>query len=173
MNREEIEHLIRAAGAITQSDEIIIIGSQSILGAFPNAPKSLLKSREAGLIPVQHPEHWNLIDGVLGELSPFDETFGYFADGVEENTAILPKGWKNRLVRIKNENTANISGLCLEPHDLMASKLIAARDKDLEFVSAALTEKLVSAKTIEERLNLLPSQKNQIKIATAWLNKQA
>ncbi len=88
MKREEIEHLIRAAGAITESDEIIVIGSQSILGAFPDAPDALLRSREADLIPVQHPERWNLVDGVLGELSPFDETFGYFADGVEEKAAM-------------------------------------------------------------------------------------
>jgi len=31
MKRHEIEHLIRAAGAITESTEIIVIGSQSIL----------------------------------------------------------------------------------------------------------------------------------------------
>ena len=84
MKRQEIEHLIWAAGAITESDEIIVIGSQSILGAYPDA---LLRSREADLIPVQHPERWNLVDGVLGELSPFDETFGYFADGVEEKNS--------------------------------------------------------------------------------------
>ncbi len=99
MKRHEIEHLIRAAGAITESEEIIVIGSQSILGAFPHAPNELLHSREADLIPVQHPEHADLIDGVLGELSPFDETFGYYADGVDKTTAILPEDWEDRLSR--------------------------------------------------------------------------
>ena len=42
MKRHELEHLIRAAGAITGSDEIIVIGSQAILGARPDAPPSLL-----------------------------------------------------------------------------------------------------------------------------------
>lgn len=47
MKRHELEHLIRAAGAITGADEIIVIGSQAILGARPDAPESLLRSCEA------------------------------------------------------------------------------------------------------------------------------
>ncbi|WGZ95465.1 MAG: hypothetical protein QJT81_05620 [Candidatus Thiothrix putei] len=43
MKRYEIEHLIRAAGAITQSNEIIVIGSQSIFGSYPEAPDALLQ----------------------------------------------------------------------------------------------------------------------------------
>lgn len=171
MKREQIEHLIRAAGAITESNEIIIIGSQSILGAHPDAPPELLMSREADLIPVQYPERWNLVDGVLGELSPFDETFGYFADGVEEKTAILPEGWKNRLIKIKNNNTDNVCGLCLEPHDLMASKLMAGREKDWEFVSIALDAGLVSVATIIERVQLLPTD-DKVEVVLAWLNNK-
>ena len=69
-----------------------------------------------------------MIDGVLGELSPFDETFGYYADGVHKTTAILPKDWEARLVKVNNDNTNNIIGLCLEPHDLMMSKLFVGRN---------------------------------------------
>lgn len=39
MTRSELEHLIRAAGTIVDDIEIIIIGSQSILGQFPDAPE--------------------------------------------------------------------------------------------------------------------------------------
>ena len=169
MKRQEIEHLIRAAGAITESDEIIVIGSQSILGAYPDA---LLRSREADLIPVQHPERWNLVDGVLGELSPFDETFGYFADGVEEKTAILPSGWKNRLIKIENRNTDNVYGLCLEPHDLMVSKLMAGREKDLEFVSIALDARLVSLYIIIEQVRLLQVSDERVDVVLTWLKNR-
>lgn len=34
MRRSELEHLIRAAAAITDQYEIMIVGSQSILGAI-------------------------------------------------------------------------------------------------------------------------------------------
>jgi hypothetical protein len=34
MKRSELEHLIRAAGAIADDREIVVIGSQSVLGQF-------------------------------------------------------------------------------------------------------------------------------------------
>jgi hypothetical protein len=121
---------------------------------------------------VQHPERWNLVDGVLGELSPFDETFGYFADGVEEKTAILPSGWKNRLIKIENRNTDNVYGLCLEPHDLMVSKLMAGREKDLEFVSIALDARLVSLYIIIERVRLLQVSDERVDVVLTWLKNR-
>ncbi len=167
MKRHEIEHLIRAAGAITQSSEIIVIGSQSILGSFPDAPESLLYSREADLIPVQYPERADLIDGVLGELSPFDETFGYYADGVDKTTAILPEGWEERLVRIANANTNQVIGLFLEPHDLMVSKLFAGREKDIAFIKAALEHRLVHAELIQARLTMVVGQPNTLQLVAS------
>src|SRR5262245_3747191 len=82
MNRAQLEHLIRAASVIADDDELIVIGSQSVLGQFPDAPASLLASMEADLIPRHHPERWDLIDGTIGEGSPFHLTFGYYAQGV-------------------------------------------------------------------------------------------
>ncbi|MGQ0752176.1 MAG: hypothetical protein ACT4PS_16750 [Betaproteobacteria bacterium] len=38
MKRSELEHLIRAAGRIAGDPEIVVIGSQAILGQFPDAP---------------------------------------------------------------------------------------------------------------------------------------
>jgi hypothetical protein len=81
MTRGEFEHIIRAAGAVADETRLIIIGSQAILAQFPNAPVILRQSMEADVIAVDHPEKWNLIDGTLGEGSPFHETFGYYAEG--------------------------------------------------------------------------------------------
>ena len=90
-----------------------------------------------------HPDERILvIDGAMGELSLFHETFGYFAHGVAESTAILPEGWKDRLVKIENENTMGARGWCLEVHDLAVSKLAAGRDKDLIYVRALLRRRL-------------------------------
>jgi len=52
MKRSEPEHLIRAAGSIADDAEIVVIGRQSILGQFPNAPLPLLVSAEADLFPL-------------------------------------------------------------------------------------------------------------------------
>ncbi len=37
MNRQEFEHVVRAAAGVTGQKEFIVIGSQSILGKFPDA----------------------------------------------------------------------------------------------------------------------------------------
>jgi len=44
------------------------------------------------------PEKADIIDGCIGELSPFHETFGYYAHGIGPETAVLPAKWKTRLV---------------------------------------------------------------------------
>lgn len=94
----------------------------------------------------------DLIDGVLGELSNFDETFGIHGDGVSPDTAVLPDGWRDRLIAYKNANTNGITGLCLERHDLCASKLVAFRDKDRLFVRALVSAGLVDSATLADRL---------------------
>jgi hypothetical protein len=135
MKIEELEHVIRAAAVIADDDELIIIGSQAILGAYPRAPAELLVSAEADLYPKNHPERADLIDGSIGELSPFHETFGYYAQGVAPGTALLPERWADRLIPVKSPATRGATGWCLHPHDLALSKLAAGRDKDLRFVA--------------------------------------
>jgi hypothetical protein len=49
MRRSELEHLIRAAGRIAGERELVIIGSQAVLGQFPDAPVALLMSMEVDL----------------------------------------------------------------------------------------------------------------------------
>src|SRR5689334_19999410 len=152
MNRRALEHLIRAAANIADDDEIVIFGSQAVLGQFPNAPAALCVSEEADLFPKNHPERWDLIDGSIGEGSPFHETFGYYAQGIEEGTATLPAGWKDRLIVVRNENTRNATGLCLEIHDLTISKYVAGRDKYRRFIRDAAKHRLIDKTTVLARL---------------------
>jgi hypothetical protein len=152
MTRFELEHLIRAAGAIANDTEIIVIGSQAILGQFPDAPATLRVSIEADVYPSHKPERADLIDGSIGENSAFHETFGYYAQGVGEDTAVLPKGWRKRLIRVENPNTNGIAGLCLEVHDLAISKYIAGREKDREFTRQLAKHGMTNRDTLLTRL---------------------
>jgi len=52
----------------------------------------------------------DLIEGVAAELSSFQQLHDYSIDGVDLNTSALPDGWRERLVRVQNENTAAPSG---------------------------------------------------------------
>ena len=90
MRRSELEHVIRAAGAIAGVREVVIIGSQAILGQHPDAPEELLTSIDVDIYPPDDLQRAALIDGSIGELSPFHEQFGYYAHGVGPETAQLP-----------------------------------------------------------------------------------
>lgn len=184
MRRSELEHIIRAAGAIAGVKEIIILGSQSILGQFPfigekgidsslkaqidvasnkfNPYRVLSVSVEADIMVPENEELADIIEGTIGELSHFHDTFGYYAQAVDSTTAKLPEKWMDRLVPIVNENTNGIKGLCLEIHDLMISKLFASREKDIEFFQAAVKLKIVDKDVLIERLDETMFEKSDI-----------
>jgi len=152
MQRSELEHLIRASGEISGDDEIIIIGSQAILGQFPDAPLRLLASMEADVYPKNRPDQSDRVDGAIGEGSSFHELHGYYAQGVGERTATLPGGWRARLIAVRNENTNGVTGLCLEVHDLAISKLVARRVKDMEFVQHLIQQSMINEQNMLARL---------------------
>ncbi|MBL8857433.1 MAG: hypothetical protein JNL28_02865 [Planctomycetes bacterium] len=137
-----------------------MIGNQAILGQFPDAPRDLLRSMEADVYPKNKPELADLIDGSIGEGSPFHTSFGYYAQGVGENTAVLPRGWQERVFVVRSPATRGTSGLCLEVHDLLISKLVAGREKDLEFGRVAASHGLIDGELLRARLvstDLAPS----------------
>jgi hypothetical protein len=152
LTRSELEHLIRAAGDISRDSQIVVIGSQSILGSIATPPPALTVSMEADLYPMNSPERADDIDGAIGEGSLFHEEFGYYAQGVGPETATLPKGWRERLVSLKNANTRGVEGLCLEPHDLAISKYVAGREKDLTFTAELARHKLTRRDVLLKRL---------------------
>ena len=160
MNRPQLEHIIRASAGNADTTDIVVIGSQAVLGTYPDAPDELLVSMEADVFPRDHPEDSILIDGAIGERSLFHETFGYYAHGVDETTATLPAGWRERLVPIRNENTRGATGWCLEVHDLAVSKLIAGREKDIAYIAALFRHRLASPGIVRQRLEktALPSE---------------
>ena len=152
MQRHELEHILRACAGITGRDRFVVIGSQAVLGQFPEAPAELLVSREADVFCPDDPEATDLIDGTIGEMSPFEQTFHYYAHGVAEETAVLPAGWKERLIPVKSSSTGGATGYCLEVHDLAVSKLVAGRGKDLDFVRGLARHGMVQQCTLEARL---------------------
>lgn len=152
MKRFQLEHIIRAGGSIADDEEIIVLGSSSILAQFPNISEEVLLSIEADVFPKNRPDMADLIDGSIGELSPFHQAFGYYAHGVGKETAgNLPRGWDRRLFPIRNENTGGVTGWCLEIHDLAAGKYAAGREKDHQFISSLIAHGMVNKKTLLKR----------------------
>ena len=159
MNKAQFEHTIRAAGSILGDDEVLVIGSQAIHASIDYKLDEAERSIEVDVSSLNDPDgsKADLIDGSIGELSVFQETYGYYAQGVTPQTATLVDGWRERLIPYLTPGTNGVTALCLEPHDLWISKAVAGRPKDKEFCRALIDRKLVEVKTLHQRLEMIAS----------------
>jgi hypothetical protein len=169
VTRDQLEHAIRAVCDVSGETEIIIIGSQSILGEYPDAPDALRQSTEIDVILRTKPEMTDRVEGALGELSQFHQTHDFYVHGVSHDTACLPTGWADRLVVVENEATRGRRGLCLQSYDLAASKLVAFRENDRDFVRTLLAEGLVLASELADQVNELPIAQSQRDRLAGWV----
>ncbi|MBW1687056.1 MAG: hypothetical protein JRS35_18560 [Deltaproteobacteria bacterium] len=154
MKRQDFEHVVRASGAIAADDELVVIGSQAVHGQFPELPASLTISADLNVYPKNCPEKAANIDGAIGELSMFHESYGYYAQGVSPETAILPTGWESRLIRYASPATGGVTALCLEVHDLAIAKLVAGRRKDIDFCTELVRHEMIDHGAMTDRLAL-------------------
>ncbi len=132
MKKQQLDHVLRAVGSITGEKQFLIVGSQSLHGSYPDLLDDILRSAEADLVARDNVDRTEWLN-VIGQDSPFHETFGYYADPVDETTANLPRGWKGRLIKLPPGDTEGVQGLCLDPHDLAIAKYVAGREKDRIF----------------------------------------
>lgn len=160
MRREAFEHVVRAAADIAR-DEIVVVGSQAILGQYPDAPDDLLVSLELDVYPRNHPERADLIDGALGDGSMFHATYGYYAHGVAPDTPVAPASWHDRLVRIDVVAVTRARGTatawCMEAHDLVLAKLAAGRPHDLVFAAGVVRASLVHPERLHQLAATMPT----------------
>lgn len=166
MNRKQLDHVLRAAAAITEETSFVVVGSQAILLPQPDAPADLLLSQEVDLYPALHPEKADLIDGAIGALSSFHETFGYHADGVGPETAVMPADW---MVHAKLYYVGDITVICPDMHDLAVAKCVAGREKDADWVRALLRHRLVDADRMIGRLDSLQAEPAVASARRAWM----
>lgn len=160
MNRRQFEHVIAAAANIIDLDEFVVVGSQAVLGAVTDVPDSMLVSMEADLYPLQEPDRAVEVDGAIGDGSPFQRTYGYYAHGVGPETAKLPQGWEARRVRVdvppRIGSKRKPVAYCPEIHDLVLSKLAAGRPRDIDYAREAKAHGLVDPPVLSERVADLP-----------------
>jgi len=103
----DLERTVRAIATEFKTDSVFIIGSQAILLGWPEAPLAMKVSPEIDAFPGnakiwetqekakhpgENPEASEHINALFGEGSRFHETHGFYIDGVDENTAMLPTG---------------------------------------------------------------------------------
>lgn len=170
MKWEQMAHILRASAAITEDKSFVVIGSQAVLLSHPNAPADLLLSNELDLYPALHPERAELIEGSIGQMSMFHDTFGYHADGVSPETAKMPADWEkfSRLYYI-DELTVVVPDL----HDLAVSKCVAGREKDASWVAGLLRHRMIELPRFIERLQALDASRHDTPRLVAWALRRA
>jgi hypothetical protein len=170
MTFEQLEHAIRAACGVAGDSEVIVFGSQAILGPHPDAHRDLRQSMEADIAPKNKPDRIDDIDGSLGELSQFHSTHGFYVHGLSIEAAKLPEGWQGRMVKVQTPGTNGKIGWCLGGHDLAASKLVAFREKDREFVRILLRERYVNSPELMARIRTLPVDEELRERMLRWVD---
>jgi len=144
MRRREWQHVLLEVGERFALTEVFVIGSSAILAVLPDPPEGVLTAtRDVDIIPPNDEDERiaDQISYVIGEASPFDVEYGYHAQGVSLKTpTYAPDGWQARTIDV---SVGKIVAHCMEPHDVILSKLGAGREKDLEFASAAAALGLV------------------------------
>ncbi len=106
MTREQLLRLLRAALPAEHGIQIVIVGSQSVLGAHPDRelPERATLSMEADVMyrraGVFNHELTEMVDAAFGEGSAFHEQEGVYLQGVDDTTCVLPDGWEDRLVTL-------------------------------------------------------------------------
>jgi hypothetical protein len=144
-----IDDLGRAVRSLTRhfkTDTVVIVGSQAILLTWPEAPLLMRTSHEIDAYPAnnrdweaQHPgtEASEEINALFGYGSAFHSQFGFYIDGVDEETAKLPPGWRDRSqFREWEDGGIKIKAIAPSINDLIVSKLHRLIDKDQEYIRA-------------------------------------
>ena len=170
MTRDQLLTLLRAAALPDAAVQIVVVGSQSVLGAHPDdeLPDRATQTAEADVMYRRAGEFdqelTEIVDAHFGEGSAFHEEHGVYLQGVDEDTSVLPAGWDTRLVHLDTlpprddtDGTPDyaVPVLCLEPHDLSVAKLAAGRPKDIEFVHALLLSGHLDATLLRARATQL------------------
>lgn len=172
MNRQQLARLLRAACDITKDPEVLVMGSQAVLGTWDEdeLPPQATASMEVDIAFLDDGadrKKADMVDGAIGELSQMHAAEGIYAEGISVSTSILPDGWQTRLRTWGLASSAPARPLFLEPHDLCVAKLMAGRQKDYEFVGALMSEGMVRPKVVEQRLDMVSSQMHEVAIERA------
>jgi hypothetical protein len=176
VNRQQLAHLLRSASAIAHDADVLVLGSQSILGSFDEEelPPEATGSQEADIAFLNDPtrDKADEVEGAIGEMSSFHEENGVYAEGVHIDTAVLPDGWQSRLVSWELQSSKPAKPHFLEPHDLAVSKLAAGRPKDHDFVLALIRGGLLDVAVVRKRASMLPARTDPRvgERIEAWLN---
>jgi hypothetical protein len=159
-----LEDLFRAVQSVARhfdADRVILVGGQSILLTWPDAPETLRFTPEIDLYPANN-RQWEMensgleaseeIAAFFGQMSAFHTAFGFYIDGVDEKTARLPPDWQERAVmRTLSVDDREVEIVSPALEDILVSKLHRFSEKDIDFVRNCIRLGRVETRVVVER----------------------
>jgi hypothetical protein len=170
----DLDRTVRTIATEFKADAVVIIGSQAILIGWPDAPHAMTLSPEIDAFPEnaaawetqqrsdypdEKPEASEHINALFGEGSQFHETHGFYIDGVDKSTAMLPVDWRSRAIARKVAvGRRVVMAIAPCPEDVVVSKLARLDEKDRRFVEAFHAVRPLDPEVIELRIRSSPMQ---------------
>lgn len=153
LTRHDLLLALDRCSALTKDREFVVIGSISILGSQPAAPRNLTVSADIDLFPRfgESGKKNELIDKHFGQGSQFELDNNFYIEGVGSWTMMTsPQGWEKRLVPIHSDG--GVTGWCLDPFDLAYNKLEVGREKDIQYVGEMMRANIIPTMTLRSFL---------------------
>jgi hypothetical protein len=112
-----------------------------------------VETQEKAKHPGENPEASEHINALFGEGSQFHRTHGFYIDGVDENTAMLPADWQTRaIMRPVAVGNRLVTAIAPCPEDIIVSKLARLDEKDKKFILAFHAARPLHPDVIESRI---------------------
>ena len=162
MTSAEADVLIIAFARLLNASRILVVGSQAFHARFQNSRIDVVEaSREIDLIPLPFAafEKWYYYaHEKLGVDSEFDEQHGLYVDMLRPHVPKLPAGWEDRVYErtLQSPDGRSIVVVYPEIHDLIASKLLANRPRDVEFLRGIRRIERIDLQLLEARVLAVP-----------------
>lgn len=155
-----INHVLRSAAAITGHFEFVIVGSAAVIARLRDsvpAPMTVTAEVDIYAFKASNVEELSdLIDGSIGQESTFHSTFGYFADGVSPETSKMPADWMDRANRYESPESPGVVAIVPEENDIALAKLVAWREKDIDWLREGVAAGVLSLEKMGQRLPQMP-----------------
>ncbi len=154
MRKSDLFELLTDVSVVLGNEKPIIVGSQVFHLLSERPPQIVERSAECDFLfgPAQSDAR-NEVNRLFGVASDYQDRTGMYADGLGLATVVLPDGWRDRLQPL-NDDQGNVVALCVDIYDVSVSKLIAGREKDLEFLEYALAAEQLEMAKLLARLEL-------------------
>ncbi len=155
MKKTRLLALLEAIRARVPLECPLVTGSQSAHAMDAAETPAVEASLEVDLLLIgKQFQHRHVINEEFGEQSAFFRQNGTYVHAIGIGIVSLPAGWETRLKRIPDAAGRTIAQ-AVEIHDTLAAKLMAAREKDFDFLRELLDRNLFDFTTMVRRFLLL------------------